>query len=608
MALLALFLIVGAGFVAVLVDLQAVRPDQLQSRGQDQRTRTRQLANYRGAVLDRNGFVLAASTPGHRVVANPSMVADPAATAAVLAPVLGIDATELISQLTPDSPDDKFSLLARNVDDEVVSEVEALEVAPTTTDAMIGVWLRPEEDRTYPAGELAAAIVGRVDPDEHGYRGVEKMFDDVMTGRPGTEQFEGGRFGSISVGDRVIDPGASGSDVILTIDHRIQYVTEQALVDHCESTRADGATAVMSVPTTGEILAMASVRREEGRGCVVTNYNGALVWSFEPGSVVKPLVAAAVMEELGYTSDLLVDVPSRLSVGGKSFVDHPEHPAAPFSISDIMADSMNVGTIRLAQRLAPETLYQYLTDFGLGQLSGLGFEGESRGRLRHPSEWWGSDHGSIPIGQGVTATAVQMLMAYNAIASGGELHPPVLVQSLRGPDGVTTPLEAPPPVPVVSAGTAAEVTETLVAVVDRGTGAEAAIDGYQVAGKTGTAWKVFDDGSGALGYGEPGNRRYVVSFAGFVPVDDPQLSLMVMVDEPESDTTAAAVAAPLFAEIGQYALRILAVPPTQAEVASDRVRAEPAGGTLTPAERDRLARDLALATGHQPGEEEADQP
>jgi cell division protein FtsI (penicillin-binding protein 3) len=594
--LLVLFVVVGAGFIAVLVDLQTVRSDGYRSWGEDQRTRTRELTGYRGSVLDRNGFVLAAPAPGHKVVADPTMVENATATAELLAPILGLDISALATDLTPSSEDDRYSLLARNLDDEATATIEQLELAPDTSDELVGVWLRPEEDRVYPAGDLATAIVGRVDPDEQGIRGVEQQYNDLMAGVPGTERFEGGRFGSISVGDRVIDPATSGYDVTLTIDHRIQYVTEQALVAHCETTRANGATAVMADPHTGQLLAMASVERQEGEGCTVTNYNGALVSSFEPGSVVKPLVVAATMEELGYTADLLVDVPNRLSLGGKTFVDHPEHPAAPFPISEIIAKSMNVGTIRLAQRLAPETLYDYFTAFGFGRNSGLGLDGESSGRLRHPDEWWGSDHGSIPIGQGLTTTAIQLLGAYNTIANGGTHVAPVLVQSLQAPGGDTLTIGTSARETVISPETAAEVTKTLVAVVNRGTGAEAALDGYQVAGKTGTAWKVFDDGSGTLGYGEAGNRRYVVTFAGFVPADDPALTMVVVVDEPRSDYTAGAVAAPLFAELADYAVRILAVPPALVGgTEGERVRADPAGASLTPAERDRLARETSDA-------------
>ena len=594
-ALLVLFVIIGAGFVAVLVDLQTVRSERYRSIGEDQRTRTRPLAGYRGAVLDRNGFVLAASTPSHRIVADPTMVDDPGATADLLAPILGIDSASLADLLTPSSDNDHFSMLARNVDDEAVIRIEQLESAAETSDALVGVWTRPEEDRVYPAGDLASAVVGRVDPYKTGIFGIERQYNDLMTGEPGSVQFEGGRFGSISVGDRTVDPATAGYNVVLTLDHRIQYVTEQTLLEHCEAARANGATAIMADPWTGEILAMASVVRDPEDGCVVANYNGALIDTFEPGSVIKPMVVAAAMQELSYTAQTLIDVPPQLIVGGKPFEDHPAHPTAPYPITDILAQSMNVGTILLSQRISTDTLYGYLRAFGFGRSSGMDLNGESSGSLRPPDEWWGADHGSIPIGQGLTVNASQLLTAYNVVANGGNYVPPLLVQSLETPDGLTHSVGLPTTEPVITTTTAGEVTEALIAVVERGTGVEAAVDGYQVAGKTGTAWKVFDDGSGRPGYGSDGNRRYVVSFAGFLPAESPRLSLVVVVDEPRGSTTAATVAAPLFAAIADYAIRILAIPPTELTVADGAlVRGTPAVG-LTPAERARLGQGLAVA-------------
>lgn len=576
--LLVLFVIIGAGFVAVLVDLQAVRPDRNVSYGESQRYRTRQIAAYRGAVLDRNGFALAVSTPGHKVVADPTLIVDPQATATWLGPILGVDSVVLVEQLTPDDGNDRYALLARTIDDEAVARIQQLEDDEDLSEYLVGVFVRPEEDRVYPAGELAGAVVGRVDIDEQGIYGVEEIYNTEMTGEPGTEQFEVGRFGSISVGDYEVTDATAGNNLVLTIDQRIQYVAEQALVEHCEATGAQGATAVMADPNTGEILAMAAARRDE-IGCYVPNYAAALVDAYEPGSVVKPVVVAAAFEELGYTNETVVDVPRSISVGGKTFVDHPEHPPAPFTISQITAESSNVGVILLAQRLGADTVHRYLTGFGFGRSTGLEWNGESSGNLRATADWWGADHGSIPIGQGMSVNATQLLGAYNVLANGGEYVPPTLVQSLETPGGLSHGVERPPAVRLISEATAAEVTSSLVAVVDNGTGQQAAVNGYQVAGKTGTAWKVFDDGSGALTYGADGNRRYVVTFAGYLPADDPQLSLVVVVDEPTSDTTAAAIAAPLFSEIAGYGARILDIEPDQPVSTTDgeRVRSTPAG-------------------------------
>ncbi len=354
-------------------------------------------------------------------------------------------------------------------------------------------------------------------------------------------------------------------------------MAEQILLEHCRLTGAQGATAVMSDPRNGEILAAASVVRQNEE-CVVPNSNMGLVTTFEPGSVIKPLVVAAATEEFGYTADTTVDVPSRIKIGNKSFLDHPEHASAPFPISEILAQSMNVGAIVLSQRLPPETFHQYLTGFGIGQASGMEFP-ESPGLLRRPEDWYGADSGSMAIGQGLSVNATQLLTAYNVLANGGRFVAPSLVRPIDPDDGVlhSDVLEAPQP-PVVSPDTARELTRSLVGVVDHGTGRQAAVPGYSVAGKTGTAWKIFDDGSGKKTYGSDGNRRYVVSFVGYLPAENPQLSLAIVVDEPTSDTTASAVAAPIFSQVASYAARILPIMPTQVGAAQEglRLRAAPA--------------------------------
>jgi cell division protein FtsI (penicillin-binding protein 3) len=577
---LIIFAMVGAGFVALLVDLQAVRPEELRSYGEDQRAGRRQLAGYRGKITDRDGFVLAVSTPSHRIEADPSMIIDPSTTASLLAPHLGIEAAELAGELVGESEGDRYALLARTVTEEAVLGIQQLRESSETKEAMIGIFVRPEEARIYPAAELATAIVGRVDPDEVGIYGVEQQYDDIMTGIPGEEAFERSRFGSISVTDWEVNPATAGYDVVLSIDHRLQFVTEEALKNQCEQTGAAGATAVLTDPATGEILAMAGVDRDDETGrCQVPIYNPALVTTFEPGSVLKTITMAAAIEEMGYTADTAIEVPPRVTVGGREFVDHPPHAGAPFPLSQILSDSMNVGTVLVAQQLGPSQVHAYLGRFGFGQATGIGFKGEATGTLRPIEDWYGSDAASVPIGYGITVNATQLAAAYNVVANGGEYRSPVLVRSLLAPDGTQYPVNPGPAKPVVSQATAAEVTDLLVGVVENGTGRSAAIPGFQVAGKTGTAWKLFEDSNGDWTYGEDGERRYVATFAGFVPAQQPRLSMVVVIDEPQGQFYASSVAAPVFSEVAQYALRILGVAPDQPSAAAgERVRGTPAPG------------------------------
>lgn len=587
LTLLGLLFVVAALFSGVLVDLQAVRPERYQDVGRSQRTSTQTLSGYRGSIFDRDGFVLAASTPGFEVVADPSMLERPDLTAAVLSPVLGIDAVTLETLLRGAGPEARFSMIAPEISDGAFQQLELLAEDDVQRELLVGVFVRRFEDRVYPNGTLARPIIGGVDPDENGTFGLEWQFDEVMQGRSGSETMERGVFGSITGGFHSVDPAVEGDDLILTLDHRIQHVVEESLIEHCEETRANGAQAVVSDPRTGEVLAMATVVRNENGTCSVPRHNAPLVATFEPGSVLKIVTAAAAVEQLGMTKDTLIDVPESIQVGDVEFFEHGAgHVAAPYPMSQIISQSMNVGTIRLAEQVGKESLHSYLLAFGLSEPTGLGFRDETRGRVADPEDWYGSDLGSIPIGQGVTVNAVQLNTAYNVIANGGLFVPPTLVRSRVDAEGVETNLGRQQSRRVVSDATAGEVTDMLVGVVEHetGTGSAAAVPGYSVAGKTGTAWKVFKETPDAPStYGYAGNRRYVVSFAGFLPAENPQLSITVVVDEPQTESTAGRVAAPVFADIAQYSLRILGIPPGQNFVDNgELVRGTPAPGVADP--------------------------
>jgi cell division protein FtsI (penicillin-binding protein 3) len=578
---LAVFILIAGAIVAVLFDLQMLRPDQYRALGEDQRLRTRELAGYRGSFVDRNGFVLASSTPGREIIADPTMFDDPAGAAAVLAPALGMAPGELAARLTATSENDRYEMLLRTSDEATIEHVTDIIDADRGlgSDRLLnGLFIRAEEARVYPAGTLARTVVGRVDDYEQGIFGLESEFNELLQGTPGQETTERGIFGSIAGGFWQVDPAEKGFDLVLTIDHRIQFITEEALIEHCAETEAKAAQAVVSHPATGEILAMANVIRQENGQCVVPGYNAPIQDTFEPGSVLKVLAAAAAIEELGWSPDRAIDVPDSILVGDYEFHEHAGHVPAPYPMSEVIARSMNVGTIQLAQAVGEETLHDYYQRFGFAQFTGLGLDAEARGRLADWDDWQGADFGSIAIGQGVTANTVQIMAAYNTLANDGLYVAPRLVREVVGADGQRSELEPQEARRVVSPETAVAVTEMLVGVVERGTGGEAAVPQYRVAGKTGTAWKVFEDSTGTLTYGSDGDRRYVMSFAGFVPADDPQISIVVTVDEPNSGRTAATVAAPVFADIAQYALRILAVPPGEPVANGELVRGTAAPG------------------------------
>ncbi len=591
----AVFALLGIFFIGVLIDLQAVRPDRYRELGQDQVVRNREIVSYRGSVLDREGFVLAASTPSHQVIADPQLVDDPGVTASLLSPILDIPVEELIGDLTASSPTDRYGLLARKIGTEARDTIRDLVDDEDHELAMRGVFLKPEEDRIYPGQNLARGVVGGVDTEENGIYGVEGTYDDLLSSEAGLERVQRGIYGNIpGVGRRVVEAPEPGVDLVLTIDHRVQFMTEQILADHCATTGTRSANAVVSDPSTGEILAMATVVADGAGKCVVPKYNAPIIDAYEPGSVMKVIPLAAAVEDLGYTADSIIEVPERIKVGDKTFIDHPPHPDAEFTLAEVAAQSSNVGTIKMSLELGADRFYNWTQAFGFSQPTGLDMADEASGTVRKPKDWWGSDAGSIAIGQSVTANTVQLASAYNAVANEGLLAKPRLVRNVVGADGVVRAADPTETVRVFSPETATELIKMFTRVVGPdGTAEMAAVDGYTVAGKTGTAWKAFDDGSGKLSYGSDGNRRYSATFAGMLPAEDPGLVVVVVMDEPVTNTAAGAVAAPVFAEIAQYAVRVLGIAPGdpvgQAQLAAtdEKVRAVQApypGGPEGPGE------------------------
>lgn len=563
---LACFFVVMVVFMAALVDLQAVRPHRYRDLAFDQSTATRKLAGFRGQVLDREGYVLAASTPTQLLIADPQLVADPAWTATLLAPELGIEANIIHDRLLPANDEDRYNVVAATSDQEALAAIRTMVADADTTEAFDGIVIRPEEDRLYPAGDLARPVIGRVDPDEVGRSGVEQQFEELLAGTSGFERYERGIFGSISVGERIVEPAERGYDITLTLDHRIQFGTEAILIDTCEKLGAMGAAAIVSDPKTGEIYSMASVDRIDETTCGVASYNKAVIDTFEPGSVMKIVAFAAAADHLGYEAGDLITVPGSIEVADKPFFDHPRHEEQEMTVGDALARSSNVATIGLSQQLGPQRYYEYASAFGFGELTGLDFAGEVAGVLRHPSEWQGSDAGSIVIGQGMTVNLLQLAAAFNAIGNDGRYVQPVIVANVEDADGEDHLISDPIERPVIGPDAAAEMLKMMTAVTgEEGTGFKAAIEGYEVAGKTGTAWKVFDNGSGRLSYGSDNDRRYVTTFGGLVPAADPELSVVLMIDEPRTATSATTAAAPTFAQIAQYALRVLKIAPGQAE-------------------------------------------
>lgn len=543
------FTLIGVVLSVRLADLQLFRSDAYVEYGQQQRIRTIKLTADRGRILDRHGVELAISVPQMTVWADPSQVKDPAAAASALAPVLEMDVGRLFQLL---SEPDQHAYLARTVTDDVAAQVAALNLS--------GVFLLEESARFNPAGaRLGQAVVGAVDVDHKGISGLEYQYDDLLGGVPGEMVLESSHDGrTIPTGARKIKPEEPGADLFLTIDRSLQFEAERALKRQIDQVNASSGTVIIMVPTTGEILAMASVGRDQEGNPVSLGENRAVTWSYEPGSVMKSVVFSGVIEEELGAPHHVREVNHWLHLYDQEFTDHTEYGTVLYSMEEILGRSSNTGTVEWALVLGSTRLAAYLSGFGLGSATGLGFKGESSGLVPQLLNWSGTDVGSFALGQGILATPLQVLMTYNTLANGGVQVPPTLVRAAVGADGQEIPVERGEPVRVVSESTAAQMTQMLVTVVREGTGRNAQVEGYSIAGKTGTGQKVLSSGS----YEDSeGFSRYTATFAGFYPAEDPQLSMIVVIDEPTTNFYASQAAAPLFAELAKYSLQRLRIAP-----------------------------------------------
>ncbi|MFO7591873.1 MAG: penicillin-binding protein 2 [Acidimicrobiia bacterium] len=535
-------------FVAIgarLVDVQARNRSYYRGLGIDQRVHTVEIPAERGSIFDRNGNDLAVSVSRSSIWADPAVVRDPAAAAVALAPVLGIDAGVVADQLT--EKDRRFVYLARKVERDIADQVEALDLA--------GVGFLPETKRFYPAGDLAAPLLGFVGIDNDGLAGLEVGRDEALAGRTGTMEVERDPQGrELPDGQRRVTEPRSGSDLLLTIDQPLQYEVERILVDEVDRARAKGGTAIVADVRTGDVLAMATVEGATtgvpARPASAGAPNRPLTDVFEPGSTNKVVTIAAALEAGLVSPSTVLSVPNQIVVDGEKFADVHTH-GAELSVADIVRLSSNVGTIRIAEMLGARRFDEALRAFGFGRSTGLGYPGEASGILLPLDEYNATSLASMPVGSGIAVTAMQMLDVYLTVANGGVAREPRLVAATLDADGRRheEPLGATRR--VVSESTARTMTTLLESAVSDGTGTNAQVDGYRVAGKTGTARKP--------PYEKP-PYRYVASFAGFAPAEAPRLAAIVVLDEPTSNTSGGTVAAPVFSRIMQYALAIDRVP------------------------------------------------
>jgi cell division protein FtsI (penicillin-binding protein 3) len=536
-----LLLVVAIGRAAWV---QGVQGGGLSADAQSQQTQTVTIPGRRGRILDRNGKELAVSEEAADVIATPYQVNDPAKAAGRLAPLLNVPEAEILRALADRSSG--FAYLARQVGLPIADRVRKLKLAGIATVA--------SSRRVYPEGELAAPLIGSVGVDAQGLTGLEAADDDLLGGANGERQVVFDGLGKEIERDTV-SGAQQGEDLRLTIDAGIQARTEEVLAELAQAYQPRSATAIVMDPRDAEVLAMAdwpsfdpsdpSSASPEDLRSMATGF------TYEPGSTFKAFTVAGALSERLVTPDTVFYLPTEIQVADRKISDAEERGPESLTVGQILAQSSNVGAVRIGLELGEERFYRWVRRFGFGDPTGIDFPGEERGIVPALSEFSGSTIGNLPIGQGLSVTPIQMAAAYSAIANGGILRPPQLI--LEEGD---TPVPDPDGHRVISKQTAAQLTQMLEGVLaPGGTASEVSVPGYTLAGKTGTAEVAVNGGYS--------NSQFVASFVGFAPAQNPELLVAVVVDEPQGSYYGGVVAAPAFGEIAKFALPYLEIAPDQ---------------------------------------------
>ncbi|HEY9417842.1 MAG TPA: penicillin-binding protein 2, partial [Pseudonocardia sp.] len=578
--------LVMLAFVVRLLQVQAVDAAAYAAKAEEHRYQEYTLTADRGEITDRAGIALAASVDAYDITADPKLFTPedskrtdaPEQAAALLAPILGKQPAELAKKLR--TPKSRYALLARRQTPQVWNQIKDLKKVYAQKsrpsqggngiNLLGGILSERSTKRVYPNGELAAGILGYVNAAGRGAGGLESMLDKELAGKDGKIRYaqSGGR--EVPTAGSRGAPAVPGADIELTIDRDIQWAAQQAITEQVKKSRADRGYVIVQDTKTGEVLAMANAPgfdpNDLSQADSAAMGNAALQDAYEPGSTAKVMSMAAVLEEGVAAPGTHVTVPNRLHRGDRLFKDDIDHATWYLTLNGVLAKSSNIGTILATGQLgdtqpeANKVLHSYLRKFGIGSQSGLGYPGETSGILAAPQKWSTSQQYTIPFGQGLSINAMQAASVYSTIANGGVRIEPTLVRGTKGPDGSFTPAAAPQQTRVVSEKTAKTLAQMLESVVgdEEGTGTKAAIPGYRVAGKTGTANRV-DPELGRY-------KGYTASFAGFAPADKPRITVYCAIQNPTKGSYfGGQICGPIYKQVMEFALKTLHVAPTGAE-------------------------------------------
>lgn len=548
---LAFFLLVVLSVYAARVfDLMVIQGPELAAEGTKWRQQTVPLLADRGTIYDQRGAILAQTVESRNITADQTQIKDPAKAARALSPLLGMPPAQLLPLLTGKK---RYQMLVKGQTPEKWRQVKALDIA--------GIYSEKVAKRLYPGGTLAASVLGYVGaPSENGAAGegaagVEDMLESTLKGTDGKRTYEQGARGqAIPTAEEIVTPAVAGRSVQLTIDRDIQYTAQRAIATRVREAKADSGTVIVMEAKTGRLLAMATAPTYDPNN--YAKYPSSLLGNpavseiYEPGSTGKVLTVSAVVEEGKATATSKMVVPPTLTRGGHTTHDHEDHGELNLTLNGVLAQSSNIGTILFADRIGAEKLLSYQRKFGIGAKTGLGFPGESGGLL--PKKWYPTTFQAVAYGQSYAVTSLQVASVYQTIANGGVRLTPRLIDGYVNADGSFDPAATQPGTRVVSEQTAHTMTEMLENVVTEGTGVVAAIPGYRVAGKTGTAER-------AVGGGYSG---YSASFVGFAPADDPAVVVQVVLQNPRNGHYGGVLGGPVFKTVMSDALQSLKVPPS----------------------------------------------
>ena len=545
-----------------LVQVQALQAGDYRERAVNEMEKVKTLQAPRGDITDINGVQFARSVAATSIVVDQTQITNPAKVAAFVAPILNMKVQDVQESLTGTR---KWSMVARNAKpatwlklsaalDQYNSRFKAM-----SPDRIIGFFPERSYVREYPSGRLIASLIGFVNHDGVGATGLESSMNSKIKGIDGKYSYANGYKAEIPGSQSEIIPAQSGTSIRLTVDRDIQWVASKAIADVVKSTRALSGTVIVMDPKTGHILAHATAPtfdpNDTTKVSLIAMRNPSVLDVYEPGSTGKVMTIAAALEEKKINPETVLTIPYKLKRSTKVFKDHEPHPTQRLTTSGILAVSSNTGSIKIGEMMSNDKLYDYLTKFGIGTKTGSGLPGESRGILPKVADWSGTTAPTVAFGQGYSVTAMQATSVFATIANNGVRVSPTVIAGTSDSSGNYTPTETRESVRVISPETAAQMRLMMESVVSvSGTAPSAAIPGYRVAGKTGTAQRI-DDTCGCY-------RGYTASFIGFAPADKPAYVISVTIQDPKGMHWGGYLGGPVFKKVMSFVLQSKGIAPT----------------------------------------------